>query len=205
MAIHSYKSRVIIIDPDEHVRKSLELLINSSDDFIVVHASNAIEPPSKYVELDPDVLLIDLPHSHSESVEWLRQIRALSSNLQIILYCLHEDHDLLLEAIKSGVCGYISKSSNYAELQAFLQLVISGEATMTSKLASMIMCDDVYHNGLHFTFVQQRLLNFLSRGKTYLQISEELSVPKSELRRQIKNIYQRINRFHLQRSIVHKS
>lgn len=205
MAIHSYKSRVIIIDPDDHVRKSLELLINSSEDFIVVHASSAFEPSPRYVELNPDVLLIDLPNSHNESIEYLRQIRALSNNLQIILYCLHEDNDLLLEAIKSGVCGYISKSSNYAELQAFLQLVISGEATMTSRLASMILSDEAYGGGHQFTIIQKRLLDSLSRGKTYLQISEELSITKSQLRREIKNIYQRINRFHFQRAVAHKS
>ena len=96
MTIHSYKSRVIIIDPDDHVRRSLELLINSSEEFIVVHAADSIGEPSNYTDMKPDVVLVDLPYSHSESMDFLREIRSVSSHIQVILYCLHEDNDLLL-------------------------------------------------------------------------------------------------------------
>ncbi|HYG04229.1 MAG TPA: response regulator transcription factor [Chryseosolibacter sp.] len=196
MTIHSYKSRVIIIDPDDHVRRSLELLINSSEDFIVVHAADSIDDPSRYVDMKPDVVLVDLPYSRSESIDFLREIRSVSCHIQVILYCLHEDNELLLDAIKSGACGYVSKSSNYAELRSFLQLVIDGEATMTSKLASMIIADKELQHGSAFSNVQQQMLNFLSRGKTYIQIGEELSISKSQLRREVKRIYQHINQLH---------
>src|SRR5687768_15853870 len=88
--------------------------------------------------------------------------------------------------------GYITKSANYMELLSALEEIIRGGAPMSSRIARMVI--DNYHINPNSPLTKREttILQLISEGKTYTQISEELFISKETAKTHIKNIYSKL-------------
>lgn len=105
---------------------------------------------------------------------------------------VYEDSELVFEALKSGASGYITKSSNYVELLTALEEISRGGAPMSSRIARMVIDNFHVNPNSPLTRRETEILQLISEGKTYTQISEELFISKETSKTHIKNIYSKL-------------
>jgi DNA-binding NarL/FixJ family response regulator len=110
----------------------------------------------------------------------------------IIMVTVYEDSDMVFEALKSGASGYITKSANYLELLAALEEISRGGAPMSSKIARMVIDNFHVNPNSPLTKRETEILQLISEGKTYTQISEQLFISKETSKTHIKNIYAKL-------------
>ena len=190
----SAKKRVLIIEDDPEIRHSFQVIVNSSQNFVVINTYNGCEAAIKHLLADkPEIVLMDigLPGGMN-GIQGTKIIKERSPGTEIVMVSVYEDSELVFEALKSGASGYITKSANYQELLAALEEIVRGGAPMSSKIARMVI--DNFHVNLNspLTKRETEILSLIAEGKTYTQISEELFISKETSKTHIKNIYSKL-------------
>lgn len=188
------KKRVLIVEDDPEIRSSFAMIVDSSQKFTVVNSYSNCEDAIKHLHTDkPDIVLMDveLPGGMN-GIQGTKIIKEKSPNSDIIMVTVYEDSEMVYEALKSGASGYITKSANYMELLTALEEITKGGAPMSSKIARMVIDNFHLNPNSPLTKRETEILQLISEGKTYTQISEELFISKETSKTHIKNIYAKL-------------
>ncbi len=188
------KKRVLIIEDDPEIRSSFAMIVDSSQKFTVVNSYSNCEDAIKHLHTDkPDIVLMDveLPGGMN-GIKGTKIIKEKSPDSDIIMVTVYEDSEMVYEALKSGASGYITKSANYMELPSALDEITKGGAPMSSKIARMVIDNFHLNPNTPLTKRETGILQLISEGKTYTQISEELFISKETSKSHIKNIYSKL-------------
>ncbi|MBZ0246538.1 MAG: response regulator transcription factor, partial [Cyclobacteriaceae bacterium] len=188
------KKRVLIIEDDPEIRSSFTMIVDSSQKFTVVNGYSNCEDAIKHLHSDkPDIVLMDVELAGGmNGIKGTKIIKEKSPSSDIIMVTVYEDSEMVYEALKSGASGYITKSANYMELLSALDEITKGGAPMSSKIARMVIDNFHLNPNTPLTKRETEILQLISEGKTYTQISEELFISKETSKTHIKNIYSKL-------------
>jgi len=187
------KKRVLIVEDDAEIRNSFVTIVNSSEKFAVVNAYGSCEDAIKHLGHDkPDYVLMDIELPGMSGIQGTRIIKDKSQSSEIIMVTVYEDNEQVFEAMKAGATGYITKSSNHLELLSALEEISRGGAPMSSKIARMVIDNFHINPNSPLTKRETEILQLISEGKTYTQISEQLFISKETAKTHIKNIYSKL-------------
>lgn len=188
-----FKRRVLLIEDDKEIRNSFTLIVNSSQKFMVVNSYGSCEEAIDNLNRDkPEIILMDIELPGMNGIQGTKAIKDKSSYIDIIMVTVYEDSDLVFEALKAGASGYITKSANYLELLSALEEIVKGGAPMSSRIARMVIDNFHVNPNSPLTKRETEILQLISEGKTYTQISEELFISKETAKTHIKNIYSKL-------------
>jgi DNA-binding NarL/FixJ family response regulator len=127
--------KVLIVDDHALFRQGVRNIIDPEDDFEAVgEAEDGTEALAKARELKPDLILIDIHMPHGNGLEAISAIKKELAGVRIIMLTVHDKDENLLEAIKRGAEGFLSKNVRAKDLLNSLR----GEAaTPTGVLAQV--------------------------------------------------------------------
>ncbi|HYG18087.1 MAG TPA: response regulator transcription factor [Ohtaekwangia sp.] len=189
----SLKKRIALVEDDSDLRNSYTLMINSAPEFGVVGAYSSCEECLKDIShAKPDIVLMDINLPGMNGIDGIKLLKARDPFVDIIMMTVHDDSHLVFNAFKAGACGYISKNADYTEVLRSLSNTAKGGAHMSSKIARLVV--ETFHvrnNGL-LARKETQVLLFLSVGKTYTQIADEMAISKETVKTHIKNIYRKL-------------
>ncbi|MBA4053654.1 MAG: DNA-binding response regulator [Marivirga sp.] len=188
-----FKKRVMIVEDDQEIRNSFTLIVNSSQKFMAVNAYGSAEDAIANLNRDkPEIVLMDIELPGVNGIQGTKVIKDKSPHTDIIMVSVYEDSELVFEALKAGASGYITKSANYMELLSALDEIVKGGAPMSSRIARMVIDNFHVNPNSPLTKRETEILQLISEGKTYTQISEELFISKETAKTHIKNIYSKL-------------
>ncbi|QNL22171.1 response regulator transcription factor [Hyphobacterium sp. CCMP332] len=186
----SSKIKVGMIEDDNLIREGFTLLINASDDYECIVSYGSCESALKDIENhDLDVMLVDIELPGMSGIEGIKKIRRLFPRLNVIVITVHEDDDLIFDALCSGATGYMTKNTPPEKLLDAIKDAHHGGAPMSTQIARKVV--NSFQRNLHspLTARETEVLELLSKGKSYSTIADELFVNKETIRTHIKNIY----------------
>src|SRR5260370_42344330 len=188
------KKRVLIVEDDKEIRNSFVVIVNSSSQFNVVNGYSSCEEAIRHLNADkPDIVLMDIElPGGMNGIKGAKIIKDKWPAADIIMVTVYEDSDLVFEALKSGASGYITKSANYREVLSALEQISKGGEPMSSKIARLVIDNFHINPNSPLTKRETEILQLISEGKTYTQISEELFISKETSKTHIKNIYSKL-------------
>jgi DNA-binding NarL/FixJ family response regulator len=188
-----FKKRIVIVEDDQEIRNSFTLIVNSSQKFMVVNAYAKCEEAIEALNRDKaEIILMDIELPGINGIQGTKIIRDKAPHTEVIMVSVYEDSELVFEALKAGASGYITKSANYMELLGALEEIVRGGAPMSSKIARMVIDNFHVNPNSPLTKRETEILQLISEGKTYTQISEELFISKETAKTHIKNIYSKL-------------
>jgi DNA-binding NarL/FixJ family response regulator len=188
-----FKKRVLIVEDDQEIRNSFSLIVNSSQKFMVVNSYGNCEEAIENISRDkPEIVLMDIELPGINGIQGTKAIKDKFPHIDIVMVTVYEDSELVFEALKAGAAGYITKSANYMELLSALDEIVKGGAPMSSRIARMVIDNFHVNPNSPLTKRETEILQLISEGKTYTQISEELFISKETAKTHIKNIYSKL-------------
>jgi DNA-binding NarL/FixJ family response regulator len=81
-------------------------------------------------ELRPDVILMDLRMPRVDGVEATRRLRASHPEIKVVVLTTYADDRSVIDALRAGALGYLTKDAGADEIRQALQRVASGQASL---------------------------------------------------------------------------
>jgi DNA-binding NarL/FixJ family response regulator len=123
--------RVLIADDQRVVREGLGTLLGLLDGIEVVGAAaNGQDVIALAEELSPDVVLMDLRMPGYDGVEATRRLRAHDPDIKVLMLTTYADDRSVIEALRAGARGYLTKDAGAEEIRSALLQVTSGRAAL---------------------------------------------------------------------------
>jgi DNA-binding NarL/FixJ family response regulator len=125
------KVRVLAADDQRVVREGLVMLLGLLPDVEVVGtAADGEEALALAAELRPDVILMDLRMPRVDGVEATRRLRASHPGIKVVVLTTYADDRSVLDALRAGALGYLTKDAGADEIQEALRRVADGQASL---------------------------------------------------------------------------
>jgi len=109
--------RILVADDQEGVRKRVIATLTSRNGFEVCgEASTGKEAVELAQELKPDLIVLDITMPEMNGLDAARHIRAFAPDTLILILSVHKSRQLMEEARKVGVRGYVTKGEAVQKL-----------------------------------------------------------------------------------------
>jgi two-component system invasion response regulator UvrY len=104
--------RVLLVDDHAVVREGYRRLLEATDRIAVVaEADNGEDAYRRFLELAPDVVVMDISLPGIGGLEVLRRVLAREPAAQVLMFSMHEDPVFVSRALERGARGYLTKAS----------------------------------------------------------------------------------------------
>ena len=131
--------RVMLVDDHALVRSAVRQALTAPDIEVVGEAATAEEALAMAPELRPDVLLLDLNLPGTDGLHLLRELAPRLPETRIVILTVSESRRDLVEAIRHGAVGYVTKDLSPDALQRAIRGLRTGELPMSRAMASDVV------------------------------------------------------------------
>ncbi len=190
---------VVIVEDNKIINDSLCNLLRRAEGFECIGAYLDCESMLKEIErLEPDILLMDIKLPGMSGIEGVRLVKEIKPDLNILMLTVHEENDLIFDALCAGACGYLVKKTHPERLLDAIQEAYEGGAPMSSHIARKVTnffqtSRKLASDSTLLTDREQEILKELITGKTYYAIAVSLNISKDTVRFHIKKIYKKLH------------
>jgi DNA-binding NarL/FixJ family response regulator len=123
--------RVLVADDQRVVREGLATLLGLLAGVKVVGtAADGNEALALAIRLRPDIVLMDLRMPHCDGVEATRRLREHDAGISVLVLTTYADDRSVIDALRAGARGYLTKDAGAAEIRDALDRVMSGQAAI---------------------------------------------------------------------------
>ena len=182
--------RILIADDHEIVRSGLRAIIESHGNWVVTgEAVDGEQTVALALETKPDIAIVDFSMPLMNGLEVSRRITSLHSRTEVLILTMHENEEILTEALLAGVRGFLFKSDAKKHLISAVEELLAHRPYFTSALLEKLL-HDYQHNKQNrskmlLTFREQNVVQLIAEGQTNKSISAilKLSVKTVETHR----------------------
>lgn len=187
---------IYIIEDNLLFRETLMEYISLQKEFEVAAQYGAVTPFLQEGNIDGDVsqaiLLLDVGLPGISGIDGIPEILNRFPELSIVMLTTYEEEEVILKALCSGACAYISKSASMEEIVSALRIVSAGGSYMSPAIAREIvnhLMGGRISKATILTERQREILERLADGKSYAVIGDELSISVETVRTHLKKMY----------------
>ncbi len=101
--------KVLIVDDAQFMRNMLRGIFEGAGYHVVGEAASGDEAVAKYVELRPDLVMMDIVMPLQSGIEALQEIIRLDGSARVIMCSALGQDNLVMEAVRNGACDFIVK------------------------------------------------------------------------------------------------
>jgi two-component system invasion response regulator UvrY len=189
--------KVLLVDDHAVVRTGFRLLLQSVTEMSIVGEAQSGEVACQlYVELAPDVVVMDLAMPGMGGLEALRRIRVRDAHARVLALSAHDDPMHARRALREGALGFLSKRSAPEALIEAVVTVASGLLYIDADLAQKLALADI--EGAAKSPVERlserefEVFIRLARGATVQRIAEDLNLSASTVGTHLYNVKQKL-------------
>lgn len=189
--------RVLLVDDHAVVRTGFRLLLQSLAEIAVVAEAESGEAAcQRYLELTPDVVVMDLAMPGMGGLEALRRIRARHPQARVLALSAHDDPMHARRALREGALGFLSKRSAPEALVEAVTAVAAGRRYIDMSLAQKLALAEIEGSAKPpIEQLSEREFDVfirLARGATVQKIAEDLKLSPSTVGTHLYNIKQKL-------------
>lgn len=192
---------VLIVDDAELFREGLKAAFNQEGFEVVAVAADAMTGIDLAREHEPDLVMLDLLMPGMSGLEIVGTLQKVSPVSRVVLLTASESAEDLLEAVKAGASGYITKDVPMPRLVAAMHDVLDGGAAVSPAMGGKLFSelrDLLRHNGVasrgrtDLTGRELEVLSLVGEGKTSKEIADDLFISENTVRNHVRNILDKL-------------
>jgi two-component system invasion response regulator UvrY len=186
----------MLVDDHAVVRTGFRLLLQAVPEISVIGEAESGEVAcTRYPELTPDVVVMDLAMPGMGGLEALKRIRSRHPQARVLALSAHDDPVHARRALQEGALGFLSKRSAPEALIEAVTTVASGRRFLDAGLAQKLALADI-QGGSPIERLSEREFEVfirLAQGATVQKIAEDLKLSSSTVGTHLYNIKQKLD------------
>ncbi len=193
--------KVSIVEDNEQLRTTLAKMISRSEGFECLGQHPSAEAGLEAIPKEkPDVVLMDINLPGINGVECVRKLKQILPNTQVVMLTAYEDTENIFNSLAAGAAGYLLKRSKSAEILDAVRDVLNGGSPMSTHIARKVVqsfqsrpAAAPSEPDAELSPREQEVLNLLSQGFMYKEISDKLGISFETVRTYIRRIYEKLH------------
>ncbi len=192
--------RVLVVGDHVLLRQGIRVLLNEEQDFEVVgEADNEKVAVLLTTELKPDIVLVDIGLGTCGGLDVAKQLLRTSPETRIVLFAGSNDEQLLFDAVRIGVHGYLQKTLSIEDLCRALRAVKCGERVLGETQAVTQVVIEFHRlaneqNRLNWglSTADIELVQLAAQGWTNKEIGKHMYWSEVQVKRKMQEVYRKL-------------
>ena len=210
--------KVLLVDDHALFLNGMRSLLTLHGVEVVGTARNGQEAARKALDLRPDIVLMDIRMPECDGLTATRQIKASWPECKIVMLTTSDQEPDLIEAIRSGACGYLLKTLDVEPFLTYLAGVERGEAAISRELAGILLkqviCQEAGSSEpkampaqaadepeLELTPRQLEILRFVAQGYSNKDLAEHFFLSEHTIKYHMGEILHRLQLKHRDQAV----
>lgn len=177
---------ILLVDDHPIVREGYRRLLERQPGLhVCAEADDAQQAYLAYKNEKPDVVVMDMAMPGAGGLEAVRHIRQWDKHARILVFTMHLGAAFALKAFEAGASGYVTKSSEPAELIRAVTVVAQGGRVLSEDVSKAIAADRLAGPGNVVEELGPReteILRLLAAGLTHDAIADLLNLSLKTVR-----------------------
>jgi DNA-binding NarL/FixJ family response regulator len=193
---------VAVLEDDDAIRNYLAALIAGSGAFNLAGAFATAEEAEIFfgngLGNDVEIVLSDIELPGKSGIDFISVMKPLMPQVQFMVLSSFDDSERVFGALKAGASGYILKNTPAPKLIEALHDLRRGGSPMSSQIARKVVSTFQSTPAPvspqdELSLREKEVLQALSKGYSYKEISTELFISVETVRTHIRNIYDKLH------------
>ncbi|MEO6349717.1 MAG: response regulator transcription factor [Candidatus Limnocylindrales bacterium] len=212
------KIQLLIVDEHPLVRAGVRTLLEYEDAVEVIAEADSIEDAlDKFRTSSPDVVLMDVHETTTESVDDMRRLRdEMSEDAALVVLARREDDEGVFRAVIGGAAGHVGEDADPDELVDTIMEAALGHDPIAKTIAQRpavgrrVLEAYAELSARAPAATEQRLsdrevsiLTLAAQGMTNQQIGRSLGVSEHTIKSAISHVLSRLGLRHRTEAVVH--
>lgn len=187
--------RTMLVDDHHLLREALrEKLEKEADIDIVGEAGRGCDALKLIDELAPDVVVLDIALPDMSGVEIAKYIGSGHRHVKIVALSMYSDKRFVIEMLKSGASGYVTKTAGVTELLSAIRAVALGRRYLCLEVAETLI-ENIQLKQSGAARLGRRecaVLKLLAEGQRSADIAVQLHISTSTVEVHRRNIMRKL-------------
>lgn len=195
--------KTIIVEDESIFRKSLSMYLRNRPEFEMVGDFDDGEPALQFLKRknEVNVVILDLNLPTIDGLEMTRKMLAINPDISILILSHEGDKSLILQALKNGAQGYVTKDAPIDELLVGIRALAKGNNYFSSNISAKVMVQfGRARAGITTTKIkpfitnrEQQILEFLYKELTNKEIADRLFISPRTVDTHKRNLRKKLN------------
>lgn len=202
--------RVWIIEDSRDYREELRELIALSADIECDRVFGSFEEVLPAIRMGtlPDVVLVDIRLPGASGIEAIRTLKGIAPELHLMVLTISEDREVIVDAIRAGIDGYLLKNDPIENILHGIRLVADGGSPLSGAVAGLVMEAlkkvQPTGEGEGLSERETEILRLLADGFVKKEVAQELHIAPVTVDYHLRSIYRKLQ-VHSQAGAVGKA
>jgi NarL family two-component system response regulator LiaR len=188
--------RVIIVDDNPDIQDAVKILLNDTDDILLVgQAQDGLSAIKLCKMAKPDLVLMDVVMPGMNGAETTRSLMDILPATKILALSSFHEYEHIQSMLTSGAIGYLVKDGLIQDLVATIRSTMQGNTVLSPSAAQSIFLPHAADKQVDFGLTDRELqvLKRMADGLTYNGIAHDLHITAPTVRFHVNNILEKMN------------
>lgn len=177
---NSTRIRILLVDDHIVVRAGYRRFLEQEPDCqVIAEAASGEEAYQVLQTIEPDVVILDLSMPGQGGLSVLRRMKLRWPLLPVLVFSMHDNLPFVVQALRAGATGYITKSSEPESMVEAVRRVVSGAQTLSPDVArkmELAATSAMSQPTLGLSAREFAIFRMVASGKTHEEIAGLLNV-----------------------------
>ncbi len=178
----TYQPTVVLVDDHDLVRTGVRAELGDTVK-VIGEATDVAEAVDVIIDSSPDVVLLDVHLPSGTGADVIAAVAARGVNPKFLALSVSDAPEDVIETIRAGARGYVTKSIKGTELVASILRVAEGDAVFSPRLAGFVI--DAFSASVvepadpeldQLSPREKEVMRLLARGYAYKEIARRLTI-----------------------------
>lgn len=188
--------RILLVDDHAVVRTGYRRLLDAEPGMQVVgEAAAACEANAFVLREEVDVALVDLNLKGSSGLEAIQGMLARRPGIRVLVLSMHESPGYVVQAIRCGALGYLTKHCEPAEVIEGIRRVAEGKRVLAPEMAHAVAQAASDHRGALASLTPREfeVLRMLAQGEPAEEIAQAMHLSQKTIFNYLSLIRQKLD------------
>ena len=185
--------RVLLVDDEEMLLDSLEIILSLNDMEIAGKAHDGNECLEVLKKVSCDIALVDLNMKGMGGIELIGHLKKKYPDIRILVLTTFYDDSNITEAISNGADGYLLKDSGNDAILGAISQLMNGVSVLDPKVMQRLTAMMSKNNNKtlydELTDREREIASLLVEGLSNKQIADKLFISEGTVKNYISSIY----------------
>lgn len=185
--------KIIIVDDDLLICKSLTIMLSKESDIEVLGTANNGEQAIDLCERTlPDIILMDIRMPGMDGIQAARHIKKKHPDMKVMMLTTFQDRPNIEMALKAGAEGYLLKTDKISDIAGKLRVLANGTAVLDSGVLKTLTMPQV-PGTMKLTPRERDVFDLATGGLTNKEIAAQLFLSEGTVRNVLSVVMDKLN------------